>query len=150
MSALFRNTCTYKYSIISFHAKVLIFYPIIIFFILRTEDSIMVFNIALNFFTLCFLELDLHKMLVIMHNILNSLYSVYFDFDKFLRCIREAKMKCLALSLMQAIHYLHLLPRGQCEANDHHPGTNADKSCWQGRKLKPAIHQQKKTGGIRS
>lgn len=50
------------------------------------------------------------------------------------------KFLCLSLYLLQAVHYLHLSPRGQCEANDHHPSTHAAQGCWQGREPKSANH----------
>lgn len=58
-------------------------------------------------------------------------------------CLKQ--FLCLSLCLLQAVHYLHLSPHGQCEANDHHPGTYAAQGYWQGRQPKPTYHQQKQT-----
>lgn len=63
-------------------------------------------------------------------------------------CLKQ--FLCLSLCLLQAVHYLHLSPCGQCEANDHHPSTHAAQGCWQGREPKSANHQQKQTRGVRS
>lgn len=53
---------------------------------------------------------------------------------------------CLSLCLLQAVHYLHLSPRGQCEANDHHPGTHAPKGVGRGENRNLPIISKNKPG----
>lgn len=76
-------------------------------------------------------------LVIILFDIFNFQNSNQFKMSQnSVFCLKQF----LSLCLLQAVHYLHLSPRGQCEANDHHPGNHAAQGCWQGREPKSANH----------